>query len=61
MKKERRGIYFKLFSLTINGVTYFFIGSIKYGGFQWVYRNSEEAVDMFEKLERRAEKHGEAK
>lgn len=55
--KERNGNYYKLFSMKINGIIYYFIGSIQRGGFQWVYRKPEEAVDMFEKLERHAEKY----
>ena len=48
---ERTGKYYKLFSLTIEGTKFYFIGSITRGGAQWVYRRSEDAVDTFEKLE----------
>lgn len=56
---ERIGKYYKIFSMNMNGIKYYFIGSIRNGGFQWVYRKSEDAVDMFEKVEKHAEKHGE--
>lgn len=51
--KERIGNYYKLFTLNINGVRYYFIGDKTTGGFQWVFRNSEQAVEMFERLEKR--------
>lgn len=51
--KERIGNYYKLFALNINGVRYYFIGDKTTGGFQWVFRNSERAVEMFERLEKR--------
>ncbi len=54
---ERCGMYYKLYSMTINGVKLYFIGRIKDGGYRWVYRNSEDAVDRFEALERHAEKY----
>ena len=56
---ERMGKYYKLYSMNVNGIKYYFIGSIKKGGFMWVYTDNEKAVDMFEKVERHAEKHGE--
>lgn len=56
-KYDRIGLHFKLFSLTVNGIKYYFIGSVQNGGFRYVYRKSEDAVDMFEKLERHAEKY----
>lgn len=57
--KERIGKYHKLWKMRINGCDYYFIGSIKNGGFKWVFRNPEQAVDMFEKVEAHAEKYGE--
>lgn len=54
---ERVGNYFRLFIVKINGVWYYFIGDKTTGGFQWVFRNSEQAVEMFEKLEQDAVKY----
>ena len=56
---ERTGKYYKLWKMRINGVDYYFIGSIKNGGFFWVFRKAEQAVYQFEKDEARAEKYGE--
>lgn len=55
----RNGKYYKLYSMNVNGIKYYFIGSIKKGGFHWIYKNQESAVEMFEIAEKDAEKHGE--
>ncbi len=55
---ERRGKYFKLFSMMVNGIKYYFIGSVNTLGYKWVYSSSEDAVEMFENAERNAEKYG---
>lgn len=58
--KEKVGRYYKLFALKINGIRYYFIADMTFGnngGFQWVFRNSEQAVEMFEKLEQSAVKY----
>ena len=55
---ERRGKYFKLFSMMVNGIKYYFIGSVNTLGYKWVYRSDEAAVEMFENVERNAEKYG---
>lgn len=34
--------------MEINSITYYFIGSIKNGGYRWVYTDYEKAVDTFE-------------
>ena len=52
---ERKGKYFKLFSLKINGIKHYFITSLKMGGVQWSFNNADSAIDMFEKLEHYAD------
>lgn len=49
---ERKGTYYKLFSMNINGVKYYFIGSVKYGGYRWVFKTLEQAVEVFEEIEK---------
>lgn len=34
-----------------------FVCNIEKGGFEWVYRNKEDAVDMFEAAEKDAEEY----
>lgn len=52
---ERKGKYFKLFSLEINNIKRYFIITLNPGGITWSFKYRESAVDMFEKLERLAE------
>lgn len=54
-----KGKFYKLFSMNINGIKYYLIGSITKGGMCWAYKKAEDAVRMFEKVERHAEKYGE--
>lgn len=49
---ERIGKYYKLFTLNVNGIRYYFIADKSAGGFQWVFRTNEQAVEIFEQLER---------
>lgn len=52
---EKIGKYYRIFSMEIFGIEYYFVGSIKDGGFQWVYTNRENADDMFRCAEKDAE------
>lgn len=49
---ERIGKYYKLFSLNVNGETYYFIADKSEGGFQFAFKKSDDAVKAFEQLER---------
>ena len=56
MKNERKGNYYKLFTMNINGVNYYFISRLGSKGICLMFNKSEEAVDHFEMLERQREK-----
>lgn len=53
---ERLGEHYKLFSLEINGIKYYFIGRRGEKGFMLLFDKSEQAVDHFEMLERNYER-----
>lgn len=44
----KTGDYYKLFSMNVNGVEYYFISGIEDGGFIWVFNNAKQAEQMFE-------------
>lgn len=52
MKNERLGNYYRLFTLKINGINYYFIADVEKDGFLLLFDDSEQAVDWFENMER---------
>lgn len=56
MKNERKGNYYRLFTMNINGVNYYFIARLDVKGICLMFNKSGEAVDHFEILERQMEK-----
>lgn len=50
--KERIGEHYRLFTMKINGIRYYLIGKRNEKGFCFLSDKIEQAVEMFEQLER---------
>jgi len=44
----KTGKYYRIFSMKVNGIKYYFVGSIENGGFMWVNRSIINAIEKFE-------------
>jgi hypothetical protein len=54
----KRGKYYKVYPTIKNGISYYCIANIKTNEFLWAYRNKEQAIEKFKKIEKWSKIHG---
>lgn len=52
MREIKRGKYFKIISMNVNGYKYYFVCNTCYNGFIRVFRHIDYAIEKFKELEK---------